>query len=202
MVAVALSVFLAGATDADLYFRVQRSYDETAATLGPVVRGADRAIADYLVSGGGGLAELFNEREIAHMRDVYALFEDMRIIRIAAFSLGAALLFAAVIKNPRWTRALPVGGVLGAVLFFAPLIVIGIWAAVDFHGAFRAMHRLLFRNMLWLLDPGTDYLIRLLPQEFFERISAILAARCALASLIPPVSLIAGPLLYRKWTRR
>ncbi len=202
MVAVALSVFLAGATDADLYLSVQQSYDETAVALGPMIRRADSAIADYLVNGDEGLAQLFNEREVSHMRDVYGLFEDMRLIRIVAFPLAAALLFAAAFKNARWTRTLPMGGALGAALFFAPLAVAGIWAAIDFHGAFRAMHRLLFNNMLWLLDPDTDYLIRLLPQEFFERISAILAVRCALASLIPPILLIAGPLLYRKRMRR
>lgn len=199
---MALSVFLAGATDADLYLSVQQSYDETAVALGPVVRRADRAIADYLVSGDGELAMLFNEREVSHMRDVYALFEGMRLIRAVAFPLGAALLFAAAFRNRGWARTLLVGGALGAALFFAPLVAAGIWAAIDFHGAFRAMHRLLFRNMLWLLDPSTDYLIRLLPQEFFERISAILAVRCALASLVSPVLLIAGPLLYRKWIRR
>lgn len=202
MVAVALSVFLAGATNANLYYCIQKSYDESAVLQQSAILRADQAIADYLVDGGGELSAQFNERETAHMGDVFRLFENMRLLRAFAFPLGVLLILAGTVKNRNWARVLPLSGSIGFGLFFAPLAVLGIWAVADFHGAFRAMHRLLFDNTLWLLNPQTDYMIQLLPQVFFERIGALLAVRCAISALIPPILLFAGPLFYRKWIRR
>ena len=42
-----------------------------------------------------------------------------------------------------------------------------LWAVIDFDGLFVTFHRLAFRNDYWLLNPRTDLLIRLMPQEMF-----------------------------------
>ena len=42
-----------------------------------------------------------------------------------------------------------------------------LWAAVSFDGLFLTFHRVAFRNDLWLLDPRTDLLIRLMPSALF-----------------------------------
>ena len=42
-------------------------------------------------------------------------------------------------------------------------------AAVDFDGLFVTFHRVAFRNDGWLLDPRTDLLIRLMPEQLFVR---------------------------------
>ena len=44
---------------------------------------------------------------------------------------------------------------------------LALWAAVNFDGLFVTFHRAAFRNELWLLNPRTDLLIRLMPQEMF-----------------------------------
>lgn len=199
MVGVAFSVFLAGATDADLYIRIQKSYDTKSGVWDMATRKADEAIADYLAGDSTGLsAQLFTQREIAHMQDVYNLFADMRLIRAVVLPLGVILLFAAVFKSRNWTRLMPLGGTIATVLFLVPFLVVGTWGAIDFHGAFRMMHEFLFDNRLWLLNPETDLLIQILPQEFFERIAVVLVSRCVLSALILPLLLITGPLFYRK----
>ena len=59
------------------------------------------------------------------------------------------------------------------------LVILGVIAAFGFTDAFVLFHRLMFRNDLWLLNPQTDLLIRLMPTAFFERY-ALLIAGCFL----------------------
>ena len=62
----------------------------------------------------------------------------------------------------------------GAKTVFGLLGVIAaglaLWAAVNFDGLFITFHRLAFRNDLWLLNPRTDLLIRLMPETLFIRL--------------------------------
>ena len=51
---------------------------------------------------------------------------------------------------------------LGAVVF------IGMMDANGFQAMFVGMHRLIFTNDNWLLNPATDMLIRMMPQNLFE----------------------------------
>ena len=41
----------------------------------------------------------------------------------------------------------------------------------DFGTLFTRFHLLAFTNDLWLLNPETDLMIRMLPQEFFEKMA-------------------------------
>ena len=59
------------------------------------------------------------------------------------------------------------GFILGLVLTALAVGAMAVYIALDFEGAFIAMHRLLFTNDLWLLDPRTDLLICLMPEEMF-----------------------------------
>ncbi len=54
-------------------------------------------------------------------------------------------------------------------LFIGYLVPIffGILYLIDFQGAFVKFHEIFFKNDLWQLDPKTDLLIRLMPEEFF-----------------------------------
>ena len=66
----------------------------------------------------------------------------------------------------------PAGESLGGAkraLGFLSLIAAGLalWAAVNFDGLFVTFHRAAFRNERWLLNPRTDLLIRLMPEEMF-----------------------------------
>lgn len=196
MLGVTLWVVLAGAADAQLYLEIQKSVGAE------IMPEANRALADYLARGENGLAALFNSREIAHMRDVYEIFRALGRFRAAALPLGLGFVLAALFKNRGWARTLSRGGALALLLFFGPLLFMGIWAAIDFDGAFRAMHRALFDNELWLLNPETDFMIRLLPQAFFEGMALRLAARAALLAPLFPLLMILGPRAHRKLTTK
>ena len=47
-------------------------------------------------------------------------------------------------------------------------------ACIDFDSLFILFHKVAFTNDLWLLDPSTDLLIRLMPIEFFVSYAAII----------------------------
>ena len=44
---------------------------------------------------------------------------------------------------------------------------LALWAAFDFDRFFTLFHRIAFTNDLWLLNPRTDLLIRLMPESLF-----------------------------------
>lgn len=106
-----------------------------------------------------------NDKEISHMRDVKNIYKVINIIKIvsAIITLTIILLYAYekvnVFKFKELRNAL-------CIAYLVP-ILFGILYLVDFQGAFVKFHEIFFKNDLWLLDPKTDLLIRLMPEEFF-----------------------------------
>ena len=118
-----------------------------------------------------GLVEAFQPHEQQHMADCRALFYlDKRAL--CAGAILSAVLFGLGLGDRRIFKGCAIG--LGAML--AAVAVIAALAAVDFDRLFILFHRLSFANDLWLLDPRTDLLIRLMPIGFFTTYAAILGA--------------------------
>ena len=111
--------------------------------------------------------DFFNEQDRLHMWDVKNLFLGglkLRAIAIPIFAILIVVLEAtkADLTNllPKsYYRALSICAVLVAVL--AALIM------TNFNKVFVIFHEIFFTNDLWLFDPRTDYMIRMLPEGFF-----------------------------------
>lgn len=101
----------------------------------------------------------FDETDRLHMDDVLHLFRMGRRVAFVCLAAGMALLLFA-----RFDGA---GMLLGLGCFAALLAGMGLWAALNFDGWFTAMHRLMFTNELWLLDPAFSTLINMMPLGFF-----------------------------------
>jgi len=134
-------------------------------------------IADYLAGRkddfqytlalpGGGAAPCFHDYELAHMADCRGLIrlDGFVCLGSAALALAAAVLirrrkdpFSETFRGARFA-------LLGLGAAAAGLAA---WAAADFDGLFVTFHRAAFSNDLWLLDPRTDLLIRLMPESLF-----------------------------------
>ena len=56
------------------------------------------------------------------------------------------------------------------------IVLAAAWACADFDSLFVLFHRLAFTNNLWLLNPATDLLIRLMPLSFFITYAAAIGA--------------------------
>ena len=134
----------------------------------------------------------FGDTERAHMADCRALFMLDRTVLIVAGALSLALLIAAILqRNRRVWKGAAIG--LSAVMGLVALVAIV--AVVDFDRLFILFHHLAFTNDLWLLNPKTDLLIRLMPTDFFMAYAAILGVSWL---LFMALMLILSVILYKR----
>lgn len=106
-----------------------------------------------------GFKNFFNEKELEHMKDVKNIFRFIIYLTI----INAILIFMILKKQD-----LP-----NIFLYsFIPIIIFLIfYLLIPFDKLFTNFHLVLFKNDLWLLNPESDRLIVLLPEEFFIRAS-------------------------------
>lgn len=126
---------------------------------------------------------VLSERERQHMQDVRGLIRLAQNGYRLCIPLAAGL--AVIIA---WTgaqlrrrhRAVLAGAACGAGALI--LGALGLMLALKFAGferLFVGMHRLLFTNDLWLLNPETDILIRMMPETLFEHALGALLLQAA-----------------------
>lgn len=139
-------------------------------------------MAVYMASGSGtaqDAPERLNEREAMHMADVRGLIAACDKAKTLCASLAGALAVAMAwtgVRLKRRRRTVLLGALIGAGLLAlsAGGLLLAVHAA-GFERAFVALHELLFSNDLWLLNPETDMLIRMMPQLLFERAAVYVA---------------------------
>lgn len=111
--------------------------------------------------------EFFNDREKAHMVDVKNLFIEGLWIRRVAIILFVVAVIALISTQADWKRLLPKSFLIGLGVFIGLTAGAGLLFMSDFNKYFTLFHEIFFTNDLWLLDPRTDLLIRMLPEGFF-----------------------------------
>lgn len=144
--------------DRDAYDYIGKTPEETDQAMKDLIR--------YIQFGGEEKMEpYFNEREIAHMRDVRVLF---------LIATGILIVSAGWIAAYFWRRRKmgPDPTVLHTARITMVVIVASLgagvaWMVSSFDRAFLAFHHIFFNNDLWLLNPSTDVMIRMLPQNLF-----------------------------------
>ena len=125
---------------------------------------------------------LFHGYEQAHMADCRALYRlDHTVMLAALILLAVSAAVALPAKDRRQTGRGVRAGVSLTVLLLAAL---GVWGLCDFDGLFVTFHRLAFTNDLWLLNPKTDLLVRLMPLPFFVFCASLLAAALVLSQAL------------------
>ena len=123
----------------------------------------------YTMNGMDYLA--FHDYEQQHMEDVQDLFRLCRFV--AWLETGAAILYGfALRKNRQWFSPRAVLGTLLTELVAVTLIAVV--SVLNFDGVFEFFHRIAFDNQLWMLNPRTDMLIRLMPSGFFATYATII----------------------------
>lgn len=122
---------------------------------------------------------LYNERELAHMKDVQVLVGQALAVWAASsalLALGAGYLFWK--DRPAFRRTLADSG-----RFTCLFLLLGLAAVVLFwDSAFVLFHRVFFTGDTWLF-PYSDTLIRLFPVTFWQDIFGVAAAGTALTGL-------------------
>ena len=111
--------------------------------------------------------EFFNDREKAHMIDVRNLFVGGLWLRRGAILVLGISFLVLIRTKADWKRLLPKTFLIGMSSFIGVTLVAGFIFMTDFNRYFMVFHEIFFTNDLWLLDPYTDLLIRMLPEGFF-----------------------------------
>ena len=110
--------------------------------------------------------KLFNQQEVAHLKDVKGLVRlDYRLLLGTAIYIGAYAGICLFWRKRR--RRLAWGVVGGSSIALGMMLALGIGSMVlDFGQLYTQFHLFAFTNELWMLDPTKDYLIMLVPEGF------------------------------------
>ncbi len=112
--------------------------------------------------------ELFNQREVAHLRDVKQLVRlNYRLLLGTALYVGAYA-GACLWWRKKYRRRLVGAVIVGSSIALGMIIVLGVGSTIQgFDQMFTQFHFLAFTNELWMLDPTKDYLMMLFPEAFW-----------------------------------
>jgi integral membrane protein (TIGR01906 family) len=111
--------------------------------------------------------ELFNTRELIHLGDVRNLIQRDYWVQRGTFLLMVICALALFFGFRSGWRA-PVRGLFwGGAITLGLMAVLAVWAIFGFNQFFILFHLASFSNDYWMLNPATDYLIRLFPEGFF-----------------------------------
>ena len=140
--------------------------------------------------------ELFNQREIIHLKDVKGLIwlDYWVLLGTLSYILGYAGVSLFWRKRRYW-RQLAWGESGGSGVTLALMLALGLGTLLGFDQLFLQFHLISFTNPFWQLDPTRDYLIMLFPQGFWYDTTLF----CALATTFGAVVLggVAGVYLRR-----
>ncbi|MDY5846765.1 MAG: TIGR01906 family membrane protein [Bariatricus sp.] len=115
----------------------------------------------------GNRQDFFNEQDRLHMEDVQGLFlGGIFLRRVAVFLLIFAVMGIILMKGD-CKKILPRMYERVLAAFIVVIVVLGLLISKNFTKCFMIFHELFFDNDLWIFDPETDYMIRMLPEGFF-----------------------------------
>ncbi len=132
--------------------------------------------------------EFFNEKEKLHLQDVKSLINKAIFLFYSALVFLIALL---IVNRKNLAKPFLFSGI-GLIL----LVVI--FAVVNFQSLFFNFHLIAFTNDLWQLNPETDNLINLFPEQFFYD----LMKKIMINSLIIGAIIILSGVMLSNYTKR
>ena len=134
---------------------------------------SDEEFINIVVQKDGNPFQLFNEREILHLKDVKGLIKfDCEVFII---SLLGVVVLSGIFISRKSIRLLAAPVFWGGAVTLAVLTLVVAVAASNFDAFFTRFHQLSFANDFWLLDPSKDYLIMLFPGGFWQDASVFIA---------------------------
>ena len=159
----------------------------------------DEETIHILVEEEGREVSFFNARETAHLRDVKDLFQ----ITFRVQELSIVYVFTYVVGVFIWAREgslrrLATQVLAGSLVVIAVILALGAVALLGFDRAFEEFHFIAFSNDLWRLDPRTDHLIQMFPEDFWFDASMLVG----LLTLAEAAALALASGLYLGLTRR
>lgn len=129
------------------------------------------SLLDYIQSKQEVIDPIFNEREVLHMKDVRSLYEKAILTQWLSFFVAIVIGFW-FFKTEKYAMSYLSRGMLQASFcFLIGFCMIATWAYTDFSDFWYRIHSLFFSNDLWILNPNTDFMILLCPEELFVKLT-------------------------------
>ena len=135
--------------------------------------------------------KLFNEKEVAHLKDVKGLIwlDYWVLLGTLIYALGYASV-SLLWRRKKYWRRLAWGVIGGGGITLALMLALGLCTLLGFDQLFWQFHLISFTNELWQLDPTKDYLLMLFPQGFWYDATVFCAGITAGLAII--LGLVAG----------
>lgn len=121
---------------------------------------------DFKCKINGNEREVFNDKEKAHMVDVKNLYQDLLKLRLVFFIFYLLSFVYICFRNK--IKYLFTYYKKSLLIFVSIIGFIFLFCLIDFDGFWTTFHHFFFSNNdLWLLDPTSDILIMMVPEQFF-----------------------------------
>jgi integral membrane protein (TIGR01906 family) len=167
------------ANDIRLYQYGFNKYQVSAATgldNAELVDAADRMITYFNSDEEFFETDLFNQRELAHLKDVKGLIQLAFYLQLASLAyIAVYVVINFALRRGAFWPSLAKYVIWGSGTTIALLAVFGLWAVIDFDSLFLLFHLVGFSNDLWQLYPG-DNMLLMFPQGFFNDAALFVAA--------------------------
>lgn len=136
---------------------------------------SDYEFLDIKITVDGGQIDLFNKKEISHMKDVKDILSRMnKIQEISGIYIVVCLLLATTRNKLRWPHAF-VGSILrGCLVTLLLVLCAAVGIVLGFDSLFIKFHIMFFESGTWAFDPRTNYLTRLFTEGFFMESSLLI----------------------------
>jgi integral membrane protein (TIGR01906 family) len=184
-------------SDVGFYRNGLREYraEETTGIALPELDRAAQEIIDYfendaktlriVVQDGGQEEPLFNAQETQHMEDVKQLIRFVFRLNEVALAIILAYISCMVLwTRGKGVRRLARESIIGVAAGFVLIGVVGALALTGFDSTWNRLHRIVFRNDLWQLDPDTDHLIQMFPEPFWKNATYLVGALTLLEAVV------------------
>ncbi len=127
--------------------------------------------------------EVFDAKEKRHMVDVKKLYQNAKKGCIA--TVFVAIVIILYMRKEKYRFAFLTKGYLRASLcFFIFLAFLILWMLTDFTDFWTHFHQLFFSNQDWLLTPGVDFMIDMLPEYVFSTLVFFIVLSFAILMLV------------------
>ncbi len=172
----------------------QEQLSDAAAQIRDYFNSEDEEL-DLRVKSDQGTLELFNEREIQHMRDVKDLVKKTYRVQEGIFLyMFLFVAFGFFLQGSDFAGRLRKLLVRGSATTVGVVGTIGLVSLVAFGPLFRLFHELSFSNDFWMLDPARDRLVQMFPFGFWLETTLLIGA----ASIVESGAIV-GLLLALSW---
>ncbi|MAG47527.1 TIGR01906 family membrane protein [archaeon] len=124
----------------------------------------------------------FNQKEKTHLSDVKSIIKNLTSL---LYSLLIIILisFSYLIYNEKY-KTIRKSLILGSIITILIILIFYTLTLINFDKIFLYFHLISFSNNLWLLNPETDNLIKMFPQDIFLNITTIAIIKSLIISII------------------